>query len=176
VSGRGLRAATAMAELRYAVRAYAAQGDSPDAILTKVSRLFKVGRDGYFATAVCGAIDLPARRASIANAGHPDLLLVTPSEALFVTNEIGTPLGVVEGEPYSSVSMTIPARATLLAYTDGLVERRGENLDVGRERLRAAAAADTSGSIDDMLTRILDQAIPSGSADDTAILGFRWLT
>jgi serine phosphatase RsbU (regulator of sigma subunit) len=175
VSGRGLRAATAMAELRYAVRAYAAQGDAPDAILTKVSRLIKVGRDGYFATAVCGAIDLPARRASVANAGHPDLLLVTPSEARFVTNEIGAPLGVVEGEPYSSVSMTIPAHATLLAYTDGLVERRGENLDVGRERLRTAGL-DTSGSMDDMLARILDQAIPTGSADDTAILGFRWLT
>jgi serine phosphatase RsbU (regulator of sigma subunit) len=175
VSGRGLRAATAMAELRYAVRAYAAQGDAPEVILTKVSRLIDVGRDGHFATAVCGAIDLPARRVSVANAGHPDLLLVAAGDARFVTTEIGAPLGVAEGAPYSSVSMTIPAHATLLAYTDGLVERRGENLDVGRERLRSAAA-DTSGSVDDMLTRILDEAIPTGSADDTAILGFRWLT
>jgi len=71
--------------------------------------------------------------------------------------------------------MVIPEHGTLLAYTDGLIERRGENLDVGRERLRLAAL-DTSGSVDDMLTRILDRAIPGGSADDTAILGIRWQT
>ncbi len=175
VSGRGLRAATAMAELRYAVRAYAAQGDAPEVILTKVSRLIDVGRDGHFATAICGAIDVAAHRVILANAGHPDPLVIAADGARFVTTDIGAPLGVVDNAPYSSRSMVIPEQGTLLAYTDGLVERRGENLDVGRERLRRAAL-DTRGSVDDMLTRILDQAIPTGSADDTAILGFRWQT
>ena len=72
VSGRGLRAATTMAELRYAVRAYAMQGDPPDIILNKVSRLISVGRDGHFATAVCGTLDLAARRLTLANAAIPN--------------------------------------------------------------------------------------------------------
>ena len=74
---------------------------------------------------------------------------------------------------YVASTLPIPLHGTLLAYTDGLIERREETLDVGLERLRNAAL-DSSGSIDDMLTRVLAQAIPSGSADDTAILGLRW--
>jgi len=178
VSGRGLRAATTMAELRYAVRAYAMQGDPPDAVLSKVSRLIDVGRDGHFATAVCGILDLETRRLTLANAGHPEPLLVADDnvageEARFVTTEIGPPLGVRNGGSYVASTVTIPTNGTLLAYTDGLVERRGETLDIGLERLRKAAL-DVSGSIDDMLARVLAQAIPSGSADDTAILGLRW--
>jgi serine phosphatase RsbU (regulator of sigma subunit) len=178
VSGRGLRAATTMAELRYAVRAYAMQGDAPDTILAKVSRLIDVGRDGHFATAVCGVLDLETRVLTIANAGHPEPLLVADDsvggkQARFVATQIGPPLGVRKGGSYVESTLTIPMNGTLLAYTDGLVERRGETLDIGLERLRKAAL-DPSGSIDDMLTTVLAQAIPSGSADDTAILGLRW--
>ena len=173
VSGRGLRAATTMAELRYAVRAYAMQGDPPDVILTKVSRLISVGRDGHFATAVCGTLDLAARSLTLANAGHPEPLVVADGSARFVTTKIGPPLGVRYAGSYVASTLPIPLNGTLLAYTDGLIERREESLDVGLERLRNAAL-DITGSIDDMLTRVLAQAIPSGSADDTAILGLRW--
>ena len=61
----------------------------------------------------------------------------------------------------------------MLAYTDGLVERRGEHLDVGLARLKDASL-DQDGSLEDLLTRILTRTIPTGSADDTAILGLRW--
>ena len=173
VSGRGLRAATTMAELRYALRAYAAQGDSPAEILTKVSRLINVGRDGQFATALCGAIDVVGHRLTLANAGHPDPLLVTHDDARYVPTAIGPPLGVATSEPYRAVTVSVPASSTLLAYTDGLIERRGETLDVGLERLRRGALR-SDGSVEELLTSVLAQAIPTGSADDTAILGLRW--
>jgi serine phosphatase RsbU (regulator of sigma subunit) len=67
----------------------------------------------------------------------------------------------------------LPPRATLIAYTDGLVERRGENLDVGLERLRQAASADDT-PLDDLLSRIVERLTPDGSDDDTAVLGMRW--
>jgi serine phosphatase RsbU (regulator of sigma subunit) len=174
VSGHGLRAATTMAELRYAFRAYAVQGDAPDAMLAKVSRLVSVARDGHFATAVCGVIEVGGHRMTFANAGHPEPLLVSTDAAGFVSAPIGAPLGVESRSPYSAATVAIPMGATVLAYTDGLVERRGEHLDVGRERLRIGAL-DHDGSLADRLARILTHSIPSGSSDDTAILGLRWL-
>jgi Stage II sporulation protein E (SpoIIE) len=174
VSGRGLRAATTMAELRYAFRAYATQGDAPEAILAKASRLISVGRDGHFATAVCGSIDVPGHRLDLANAGHPEPVLVANGDAHFIRAPVGVPLGVANPEPYSAVTVSIPMGATVLAYTDGLVERRGEHLDTGRERLRVGAL-DATGSIEDQVGRVVAHTIPNGSTDDTAILGLRWL-
>jgi serine phosphatase RsbU (regulator of sigma subunit) len=174
VSGRGLRAATTMAELRYAFRAYAMEGDEPAAILAKVSRLISVARDGHFATAVCGTVDVGGHRMTFANAGHPEPLLVSGDDAHFAAAPIGPPLGVENEGFYSAVTVPIPMGATVLAYTDGLIERRGEHLDTGRERLRLGSL-DSPGSLDDQLSLILTRAIPSGSSDDTAILGLRWL-
>jgi serine phosphatase RsbU (regulator of sigma subunit) len=175
VSGRGLRAATTMAELRYAFRAYAMQGDAPETMLTKVGRLVNVTRDGHFATAVCGVVDVGGHRMTFANAGHPDPLIVDGDDAQFARAPIGAPLGVETDSSYSAVTVSIPMGATVLAYTDGLVERRGEHLDVGRERLRQGAL-DAHGSLPERLSTILATAIPTGSADDTALLGLRWLS
>jgi serine phosphatase RsbU (regulator of sigma subunit) len=63
----------------------------------------------------------------------------------------------------------------VLLYTDGLVERRGESLDVGLERLRNAAAG-VDGSLERLLTEVVDGLNQAGSDDDTAILGLRWRT
>lgn len=69
VSGRGLRAATIMARLRHAIQAYAAQGDPPALLVSKLSNLLSVERDGHFATALCAKVDVAARRVSAVNAG-----------------------------------------------------------------------------------------------------------
>jgi serine phosphatase RsbU (regulator of sigma subunit) len=53
-----------------------------------------------------------------------------------VSTKIGPTVGVRTSTPYESVTISVPNAATLLADTDGLVERRGEHLDVGLERLR----------------------------------------
>ena len=73
--------------------------------------------------------------------------------------------------------MTIPIapNSTLIAYTDGLIERRSEGLDAGMERLRKAASVDAP-SVDDLLTNIVDHVFAEQvSDDDTAILAIRWL-
>jgi serine phosphatase RsbU (regulator of sigma subunit) len=70
--------------------------------------------------------------------------------------------------------VTAPAGATLLAYTDGLVERRGEHLDQGLERLRDAARVNGSG-LDEFLQRILVDVRSEQAEDDTAIVAIRWL-
>jgi serine phosphatase RsbU (regulator of sigma subunit) len=173
VSGRGLRAATVMASLRYAIRAYAAQGDEPAAVLTKLTKLLSVARDGAFATVLCGIIDVERHEAILASAGHPYPLLVANGRTEFVPTRNGVPVGVTGSEPYESVTASIPASATLLVFTDGLVERRGEALDVGFQRLRDSSVGFT-GSLEDLLTKIVRDAEHAGSQDDTAVLGIRW--
>jgi serine phosphatase RsbU (regulator of sigma subunit) len=173
VSGRGLRAATVMASLRYAIRAYATQGDDPAAVLTKLTKLLSLVRDGAFATVLCGIIDVERHEVTLASAGHPYPLLVANGHTEFVRTHNGVPVGVAGSSPYESVRTSIPANATLLIFTDGLVERRGEALDVGFQRLRDSTAG-ASGTLEQLLTKIVDDASHAGTQDDTALLGIRW--
>jgi Stage II sporulation protein E (SpoIIE) len=73
------------------------------------------------------------------------------------------------------VTCDVPRHATLLAFTDGLVERRGETLDVGLQRVRLASSGD-DGPLDNLLTKVVDDVMTDASRDDTAILGLRWTT
>jgi serine phosphatase RsbU (regulator of sigma subunit) len=171
VSGRGLRAAAIMASLRYSIRAYAAQGDAPQVILSKLTKLIEIVRDGHFATVLCGVVDVAEHRVTLANAGHPNPLVIDASGSSFVQTRVGPPVGVATNE-YEPVTVSVPAHGTLLAYTDGLFERRRENPDVSLERLRSAAVADAS--LDHLLDGLLDALTPDGAHDDTAILALRW--
>jgi len=74
---------------------------------------------------------------------------------------------------YEAVVVDIPPKGTVLLYTDGLVERRGEVLDVGLERLREAAAQNHT-SISTLLDDLGDRLTPDGATDDIAILGVQW--
>jgi serine phosphatase RsbU (regulator of sigma subunit) len=85
----------------------------------------------------------------------------------------GVPVGVVPSDGYQRVIVSIPARATLLVFTDGLVERRGEPLDAGFSRLRTATAG-FDGSLEDLLTKVVSELSYAGAEDDTALLGIRW--
>ena len=85
VSGHGLDAATMMASLRFAIRAYAADGDGPGSILGKLTHLVNVGRDGHFATVLCGVVDPGAHRPRWADAGHPRPLVVADGTSRYVS-------------------------------------------------------------------------------------------
>ena len=173
VSGRGLTAATMMASLRFAIRAYATQGDAPATILTKLSDLVDLRRDGNFATALCATIDLDDHVVRCANAGHPEPLLVAGDGTRYLTTNLGVPVGLREKPQYAEIATSLPPDSTLLFYTDGLIERRNETLLEGRDRL-AQAAVGAQGSLESMLSAIVDDVIPNGSPDDTALLGVRW--
>jgi serine phosphatase RsbU (regulator of sigma subunit) len=173
VSGRGLRAATTMASLRYATRAYVAQGDGPATVLTKLGQLVDFQSDHQFATVILGAIDGASRRVTLASAGHFSPLLVTGSEARFLDVPVNPPVGIDGNGPLAEACFTVPDGATLVGFTDGLVERRGEHLDVSLERLRHAAQG-AGGPIEGVLDRLASELIPDGATDDVVILGLRW--
>lgn len=174
VSGRGLRAATTMAGLRYAIHAYAAQGDSPATILSKLSGLLSVRDTGQLATVLCAVIDVEGRLVTLASAGHLPPLLLAGGEGKLINSPTGLPIGVEPAPRYEPTTITVPAGATLLAFTDGLVERRGESIDAGLERLRSSAAMN-GVPLDELLRLIVAHLRDDDSPDDTAIAGVRWL-
>lgn len=175
VSGRGLRAATIMASLHYAIRAYALQGDSPDTIFAKLANIVDIRRDHHFATVLCALVDTKNNEVTFVSAGHPPPLMRMGDQTDFVLVPVGPPIGIPGSHEYKSVSVAITDNVTLLGYTDGLIERRGEHLDLGLARLRDVVAnSDLDEPLDDLLGDIIAELTPSGPVDDVALLGLRW--
>jgi serine phosphatase RsbU (regulator of sigma subunit) len=176
VSGRGVPAGSVMAALRFAIHAFVSEAHPPESVLESLRGMLDVGDDHHFATVVCGIADVERREITVANAGHPPPLCVAVGSAEFVDTPVGVPIGVPGQVPYRSGTLTVPAGATLLVYTDGLIERRGENLDEGLARLRGVAMSASALPLDSMLDTVVAELAQDGLDDDTAILGVRWLT
>lgn len=172
VSGRGIRAATAMASLRFAIQ-YAAQTDEPAVFLPKLSAVRSLRESRQLATVLCMVVELSAQRVSVTNAGHLPPLLVHDGHSQLLQAEVGLPIGVDSDASYTSTSFAIPDGATLLGFTDGLVERHDETLDDGLDRL-ARVAVEVNGELEEMMTQILERVRGTESVDDTAIAGMQW--
>ncbi|HYF47057.1 MAG TPA: PP2C family protein-serine/threonine phosphatase [Acidimicrobiales bacterium] len=171
VAGRGLRAATVMAMLRHATRAYALDGVEAADLPGKLTRLMRADEGSGFATVLLLLLDLPARTVTVVNAGHPRPLLLD-GERRFLDAPVGLPVGVVGDRGQGSIDVAVPPGATLLAFTDGLFERRGESVDEGMERLRTAV--DPDRPLGEVLDGLLEDLSTGAEADDVAIVGVRW--
>jgi serine phosphatase RsbU (regulator of sigma subunit) len=173
VSGHGLRAATTMALLRHASLAYVTQDPRPASVLAKLSDFVNSGVHDYFATVLCALIDVESRRVTLASAGHMAPLLLHGELGEFVQLHPDAPIGVPRSAPYGEATVSVPSKSTLVAFTDGLVERRGEVLDVGLARLRDLATG-AQLSLEDLLAKLARDLAPEDHHDDTAIVGIRW--
>jgi serine phosphatase RsbU (regulator of sigma subunit) len=86
-------------------------------------------------------------------------------------------VGVATTAPACATTVSIPASGTLLAFTDGAVERRGETIDAGLDRLSDAVVRVDATPLDAMLDRLLTTLETEiGGKDDTVLLGLRWTT
>jgi serine phosphatase RsbU (regulator of sigma subunit) len=175
VSGHGLRAATTMASLRHATLAYAAQDASPAVMLAKLSDFVNSTPHEYFATVLCAMIDVEAHRVTMASAGHLPPLLIDGDEGRFLDLDVSVPIGVVGDFDYEEAIVEVPPNAILVAFTDGLVERREESVDVGLERLRAAAVGQRR-TLDELVAGLPAALAFADHHDDTAIVGVQWLS
>jgi hypothetical protein len=171
VAGKGLDAAILMSSLRNAINAYAVDGDPPSAVLAKVNRLVDLGRDGRFATVLCGTINAATGEVVLANAGHLEPVLVSGDHAKPVSASPGPPIGVGRDD-YQSVRFVLQPGDTLLAYTDGLIERRHEPLSAGLARL--CVSASRRAPLRQLVDDVVSDLVPSGPSDDIAVLGIRW--
>lgn len=138
VAGSGLQAAVVMGRLRSALRAYALDYFDPAQVLCKLDRKASYFEHNTMATVAYAVIDTATHRMTLAVAGHlPPVLAVPGEQARFVPAHIGPPIGFELGTSgRRSVDLDVPPGTLIVLYTDGLVERRGQDLDVGLERLR----------------------------------------
>jgi serine phosphatase RsbU (regulator of sigma subunit)/anti-sigma regulatory factor (Ser/Thr protein kinase) len=170
VAGHGMAAATSMGQLRSAVRAYALDTEGPGEVITKLAE-FSERMHSRMATVIYATLNLMTWEARIARAGHPyPLLIHSDGSAELLSGAGGPPIGTVGGQTYDEQVLTLDAGETLLFYTDGLIERRGQQLSDGE-----AALSEIATSAPDE-PELKCQAIISGLtkdatiADDIAIL------
>ncbi|RKE17156.1 SpoIIE family protein phosphatase [Streptomyces sp. TLI_171] len=136
VMGHGIRAAATMGQLRTVARTLVTLDLDPARVLRRLDEATaQLGAD-QFATCVCAVFDPVDEECILASAGHlPPVVSERDGEARLVTPPPGAPLGV-GGVPFESVRFPLREDGLLVLYTDGLVERRGQDLDQGLELLR----------------------------------------
>ncbi|MBE2320090.1 SpoIIE family protein phosphatase [Solirubrobacter sp. CPCC 204708] len=173
VMGHGAQAAARMGQLRAVLAAYAYDGDPPDRVLAHLSVRAPALLDLPMATVLAAVYDPQDRRLTFSLAGHlPPLIAPRDSAPYFADARPGPPLGTETGE-YARHTLTLPPGATLVFYTDGLIEERELAIDAGMERLRQALDGvdlDPDGVADHVL-RALDRE--QGGEDDIALLVMR---
>nr|WP_296067653.1 fused response regulator/phosphatase [uncultured Actinoplanes sp.] len=171
VAGHSLHAATVMAEIRHAVRAYAVEGHPPGTVLTLVNQFMRTVLPADSATLCLFTLDPATGAVRMASAGHLPPLLHTHEGVRFLQPR-GPLLGVNAPRP-DDQEFVLPPGATLVLYTDGLVERRDSDIDVGLNAL-AAAAATVDDDLDAFCRRLLFQLGGAGpQADDIAVVALR---
>jgi hypothetical protein len=143
VTGRGIPAASTMGHLRSVTRAFALADNasrSPGEVLTRLNRYQLALAEQELFTAIYAIVDPRRGRVSWASGGHPPPLLRTPTGETRFLEGGGAVLGIWD-TLYADAEDTVGPSDTLIFYSDGLVERRGESLDIGLQRLSEAAAA-----------------------------------
>jgi serine phosphatase RsbU (regulator of sigma subunit)/anti-sigma regulatory factor (Ser/Thr protein kinase) len=170
VAGHGMAAATFMGQLRSAIRAYALDTDGPAEVITKLAE-FSDRMHSRMATVIYATLNLNTWEVRIARAGHPyPVLIRAEGGAELVSNGGGPPIGTVGGHVYDEQTLTLSAGETLVLYTDGLIERRGQRLSDGEAALLEVAATapdEPELKCQAITTRLTEDA---AIADDIAIL------
>ncbi|MGI5459106.1 SpoIIE family protein phosphatase [Streptomyces sp. CA-249302] len=172
VMGHGVEAAVAMSNYRSMLRALAGSGLPLHEMLTQADRMVAAAGFERVATCLLALGDPAAGTISYANAGHLPPLRVTPEGRVeLVPLAAGPPLGTGLGS-YETVTRPGIPGGTLLLYTDGLVERRDEDIDTSLHRLTQVRLP-PGGSLDEILDEILAHVTTGPTHDDIAILAAR---
>lgn len=168
--GHGLGAAAVMGQLRSAARALLLQDLAPAATLDGLDRFAATLPGAECASVVCAVVDEETRTVTYSKAGHPPPLLLSGSGARWLDDATGTLLGLA-ARPRPEATTTFGRGETLVLYTDGLVERRGEGLGDGLERLaRTAVATLAQRPVHQLGDLLLDTLLEEGARDDVALV------
>ncbi|RKS80369.1 PAS domain S-box-containing protein [Motilibacter peucedani] len=185
VVGHDTAAAAAMGQVRTLLRGIAVySGLGPSAVLRGVDAAIETLQVGVTATVVVARVEqTPEERAQgltrirWSNAGHPPPMVLHPDGTVSVLSsaEPDLLLGIDPAEQRSEQVVTVQRESTVLFYTDGLVERRGESLEDGLQALREALARLGSSGLplEQLCDRLLAQMLPEQQEDDVALVAIR---
>ncbi|MGW2786211.1 SpoIIE family protein phosphatase [Streptomyces populi] len=178
VVGHGLLAAATMGRLRTAVHNFSALDLPPDELLALLDELVgRIDQDELpedraavtGATCVYAVYDPTTRRCTVARAGHPPPAVIRPDGSVeFPDVPAGPPLGL-GGLPFETAELELAEGSRLVLYTDGLVEDRKRDIDVGLELLRTALAG-ADRSPEDICQAVLNALLPDRPSDDIALI------
>ncbi|WP_432025498.1 SpoIIE family protein phosphatase [Streptomyces sp. 1222.5] len=188
VVGHGLHAAATMGRLRTAVHNFSTLDLPVDEVLGNLDDLVvrmdneehtddaRAGQEGEGvtgATCLYAVYDPVAEACTLARAGHPGPVVVRPDGTVTCPDvPASAPLGL-GGYPFETVELSLPEGSQLVLYTDGLVEDRTHDIDVGMERLRRALGESGGRSPEETCRAVIDSLKPSHSSDDIALLAAR---
>ncbi|HMK97559.1 MAG TPA: PP2C family protein-serine/threonine phosphatase, partial [Acidimicrobiales bacterium] len=146
-------------------------GMGPTELLDRAGAELDLRGDDHFATVLVGKVDTARRKLTLASAGHLPPLLVKGGQVEIVKLAAGVPLGV-HGQPPEATTVAFGPGSTVVAFTDGLIEKRGEDLNEGLGRLVSAASA-TPGTAERLIEHILSTLATPDHEDDIAILAIQ---
>ncbi|OYN82775.1 SpoIIE family protein phosphatase [Mycolicibacterium sphagni] len=173
--GHDLTAATVMGQLRSACRALLLERASPAATLEGLDRFAARLPGAQSTTAFCAILDPDTGELIYSSAGHPPAILVyADGTPRLLDDGHSIALGIRPDRERPQAQVTVPAQATLLLYTDGLVERRRRSLDDGIDRAVNLIRDDSALDLDPLADQIMQGlAPPGGYQDDVALLIYR---
>ncbi|MEG3630722.1 SpoIIE family protein phosphatase [Streptomyces poriticola] len=172
VEGHSIAAAATMAQLRSAVRAFAAVGHTPSDVMAGANRTLIDLDPGLLASCCYLRLEPHGHHTDAVTAGHPPPLLRRPDATTNALDlDVGPLLGVDRASAYPATRIDLLPGSVLALYTDGLVEERGTDIRVGIDGLRASLAHTPADSLDELADRLLHNARGSPNrADDIALL------
>ncbi|MEU9836921.1 SpoIIE family protein phosphatase [Streptosporangium sp. NPDC048047] len=177
VAGHDLPAAVTMGQIRTMLRGLAVDREEPpEEVLRRLDKVMELLCRDQTATCVLARAERAEAglwRLNYSVAGHPPPLLLTPDGQGRFLDEARCPLlGVAKDLPRHSAVEALHPGATLLLYTDGLVERRGEDLGTGLNRLRDHAVSLVREPLDALCDELLARLV-TGEDDDIAMIALR---
>ncbi len=172
VQGRGMHAAAVMGQLRAALRAYAVLDLEPAQVLTHLDDLVQGLNEALLVTCVYAVYDPFTRECVLANAGHPPPLLTGAHGCHPMEVPPDVPLGV-GGVAFNDHAFIVAPGDTIVLYTDGVVERRGQSVDQGVRALCDGLETLGPGASPAALCRATLRASSGPLDDDRAVLAMR---
>ncbi|KOV83254.1 SpoIIE family protein phosphatase [Nocardia sp. NRRL S-836] len=174
VVGKGPAAAAVMGQLRSALTGYLLDGHSPAESLRRLDVFATRVNGAVGSTCACIVFDWHLGELCWASAGHPPPVVADGTGARPLAEKLGTVLGV-GAAPAPQHSALLPPGASVVLYTDGLVERRGEVLDEGIRRLTTAVGSSSDLAPPALAQRIIDAMLADDQSDDIALVVARHL-
>jgi serine phosphatase RsbU (regulator of sigma subunit) len=174
VSGHNIASASTMGQLRSLLRAYAIDNQSPGRALQRTNAAVAQLLPDELATVVYGVLDPATGDLAYANAGHPPPIFATSAgEAEYLDDTVGTMLGACTTATFTTGHRRLPPGASLVCYTDGLIEHRRHDIDEGLTALLETLQRSRPGSAEQTCATVQGALVGTVRQDDICLLTAR---